>query len=168
MIAKQKKRASLEWVLVTLSLVLCVTLFMARGSMATAGDLRTVTITVIPSDVRALTCASSIVVEGLQCEAPKIEHPLPHTRPPEKKRLAPYVTVEGELIVLSGVFGYESVQKETQRRRQLPKKKRRFSVRCEIKLLQHLTSLPVRFGLKAQYMTSGPLWIARTRSCSPV
>lgn len=141
-----------RWALVGATLVCSVVIFFGtRGSALRSGGTRTVALTVTPADETGLRCYSNKDFEGHTCQgnAPS--------------RLAPYVTVDRELVVLAGVFSHPAVRAESARRSTMPKDRQRFSVSCRIKHLAFSGSIKIRFG-KGK-VEPAQAWIAVAEQC---
>lgn len=123
-----------------------------RGEPWKSGTVRNVTLTVVPSDEAQLWCFGDQDLDGFSCGATGA------------KRLAPYVTVQKELIVLSNVFSHPSVKKEAMRREHLRGANVRYRVTCRIRHLDYAEQIGVRFGLRAK-VTPARAWIAATEDC---
>lgn len=144
-----------RWVIVGFTAACALVLLMrTRGKPPTVGSVRSVALTVVPSDEAGLRCQSEDH-KGHTCEGDGTE------------RLAPYVTVDGELLVLAGVFAHPWVQQEAAKRAKLPKKAQRFVVHCTIRLLGYAnsTALKVQFG-PADHFRPAEAWIAIAEQCS--
>lgn len=119
------------------------------------GVVRELSITVVPEDRHRLKCLEEHQVGGLSCEERSAT------------RLAPYVTTNRELVLLSGVFSHTAVQEEERRRRGRHGSARRFTINCQVELIDYTQTHRAQFGPRAR-IENVSAWIARTRDCTPV
>lgn len=156
-----------EWMVVVVSVVLAVAGFLATGRSPASGDEVAFEVTVLPQDEFDLGCASHKSFDGLNCEYRVPQKNAPSENPDPTSRLAPYVTTDGRLVILSGVFAYDAVRVASEKHRRKRPQARRFTVRCRARLLERVQGLPIRFARDADFKSDQDAWLARTLECIP-
>jgi hypothetical protein len=157
----------LEWFLVAGSLglgALLVTLTRGTEKAPLRGSIE---FTVTPDDATGLTCALPNGFAELRCAYQDPKGSPSEPAPSESERIAPYVTVRRELVLVAGVFSHEAVRAEAARREELPKPKQRFHVTCDGLRLARVEHAWVRFG-RGEFRSQGPSWVWRATSCKPL
>ncbi len=161
-----KSAASLsDWLVVGSTVLLGGALFLVTGRAPGAGDRVEMEVTVVPDDRRQLACASPRDFGGLRCQfaAPSSDAEVKPLKGSDA--LAPYVTTDRHLVVLSGLFSHESVQKALKARQRMRPAERRFRVTCQVELLEKVSGLPVSFGRTRDFRPGEEAWVGRTLDC---
>ena len=156
----------LEWLLVvaTAGLATLLTAF-GRGHEPQIGDTLDITVTVIPADQRRLACAWEERIAGLSCAYAQPTAKSPSRKLEEKKRLAPYVSVDGQLVILAGVFASEEVASAAKLHKR--SRDKRFRVRCSVKLIAQRANIPIRFSHRDAFKPADLTWVGRAENCLP-
>ena len=156
----------LEWLLVaaTAGVAIVLTAF-GRGHEPQIGDTLDITVTVIPADQRRLACAWEEPIADLSCAYVEPGAKSPSRKVDEKRRLAPYVTVDGQLVILAGVFAGDEVASAAKLHKR--SRDKRFRVRCSVKLVAQKANIPIRFADRDAFKPADLTWVGRAEKCLP-
>ena len=149
-----------EWALAVAGLVAAALLLWSeRARPSVAGSRLYVPISIVPSDVRDLDCASGESFDASRCafdaaKAPSGAH----------RALRPFVTTYGQIVALSGVFETAGVSKYLARAKK-ENDDARVILDCDGVLLGTMRSLDVRWHVGAAFDTVEDIPVGRIRSC---
>jgi hypothetical protein len=137
-----------EWLLVGLTLLVGALALVFRGSDPARGDRFDVQVTIVPSDATDLSCSSER--NAVLAELPT---------PPR-----PFVTTDGRLIVMGGLFESTNVATWLEGARGTAA---RVKVRCPVTLLSPLERVSLRFR-QADAFGIHPVPVLSARGCEVV
>ncbi|MCC6215008.1 MAG: hypothetical protein IT376_09075 [Polyangiaceae bacterium] len=148
-----------EWALLGAGLILAGAGFLYRGSPRAGGTLVWADLTLVPDDANRLACASAHDFSGFRCA-----HGPDGARVPELARpLVPAVTTGRELYFVAGLFQDPDLARHLASARARPNE--RFTVRCQLRLIERTRELRVRFHLDTPFAPAEPGWVADAVSC---
>lgn len=149
-----------QWWIALGAIVVSALLFaLGRGSLPRAGQATTYAITVVPTDARALECASNAVMRDRRCGFNAQLQPLPERRP-----LRPFVTVGRELLLLSGVFESNSVAAWLEEARKNGDETR-VTLQCYARILGIMPRVSVRWVANGDFQPEGSVMSADVEDC---
>jgi hypothetical protein len=160
-------RAWLDWAIVCFALVAATSAaLLFRGKVASAGDERTVDLTLVAADKERLNCALPRSVGSFTCAFTAPKRPFVPA-PSEKNRLSPYVATDRTLYLGAGVFADPTIAARTKADLEKPEKERqRFVARCRVKLVERLESFQTRWSPRGRWEKNGPAWVIQPLECS--
>jgi hypothetical protein len=143
------------WPIILGAMLLAAVLFAsARAGAPAPGSLRHITTTVVPSDAENLDCDSNRSLAGYRCAYFDQKLVWSSTR-----ALKPYATVQGELVLFSGLFDDPNVAAWLRSARDAHRQDR-VTLGCDVRVLGVFNSVGVRwrktdrFGLESNLLTA--------------
>jgi hypothetical protein len=143
----------------------------------TAGQAENIRITLISADYDRLACVLDRKISGVHCEyeteTKKWERdrnaPLDNNR---KQLIQPYSASPGNsLILVAGLWSHPDVAMRIHNEPAgvVPEKKQaRFLVDCQVKPLEKLSKITLRWSKTQKWAKQGPAWVAIAESCTVV
>ncbi|MGC4086781.1 MAG: hypothetical protein QM756_02570 [Polyangiaceae bacterium] len=131
---------------------------LGRGSGVSQGDVMPLSVTVVPADARTLECDLQ-PTQSTRCaftNGSSSGAAGPFARP--------YVTVEGELVILSGVFESPAVR-EWLERAQREHSSERVTLRCRVEFEGMLRDVGVRFSPSGAFEKHPSVMGGSVRTC---
>jgi hypothetical protein len=147
-----------DWVLVAIGIAIAALGFAYRGSPPGAGSVIKAEFTLVPVDADQLACASNRQFETLHCAYVADGKSAPLTDRP----VVPAVTVARELFFVAGLFQDPTLAEYVRTHRNKPQE--RFTATCQIRLVEHVDDMLVRFRGPA-FTPAEPGWVADVQSC---
>lgn len=127
-----------------------------RGTPATSGAEYEVRLTIVPSDISNLDCESGLPLNGERCAFEANNRIVD-----DEHALRPFVSTEGELVLLSNVFRAPSVAEWV---RTAPADQR-IEVYCRVRYVGLFRRVGVRFNANAGFETRTNVPAAHASGC---
>lgn len=172
---EQPQGPSLQFWLVVLGVILAGVIWGYRGTPSKApvpvlepGTVVDAPITLITMDRHELSCAMPGDLQGYKCVW---SDPNTKADPPADPAhtLAPYMTTNGQLFLVAGLFEQPSVRARYERERPEGKKReelRRFTANCKLKLLAEAPEIRLQFALGSPWGEAQRAWVGVPSDCS--
>lgn len=139
------------------AVVLCIGLIaFGRGSAAGPGSEFRIDVTIVPSDSGDLDCDSPITLGGLRCAFDDKRRVLDDDR-----ALRPFVSTQGELVLLANLFTAPSVSDWVARARA----DQRVEVSCRVRRLGTFDAVGVRFKRNSAFEKQSKILAAQGLDC---
>jgi len=139
-----------------------------RGRPFGEADRVPVKITLITADRGDLDCALDQEIAGFRCG--HVGNTTAASPAPAKEQLlAPYMTPDRRLLLVPGLFEQPALSERYDRERPTGRPKhrlKRFIASCEVKLLEKVPALKVRFGKRNAWGDAKDAWVAQPLSCT--
>jgi len=153
----EQAEARREWWLAGGAIALAVAVFVL-GIAGGKSEHASIAITVVPQDAMALECRNAAPFGELHCAE------LSSASLDDRNLLRPYVTVSGELLLLSSVFQQPEVA-EWLRRAQRKQSGERVTLRCEGTHRGDAPSVEVRFGAQDSWRAQRNVPVLQIANC---
>ncbi len=150
------------WVAVAILTSAGLVLAFGRGRPGPIHEAMSFSITVVPADSVNLDCSSNEQFGAIHCAFDAKGRPQPGPNP-----LRPYVTVNRELLLLSGVFEEPRVGAWLQQARRVGSEAR-VTLNCRGSLLGKLSTIAVRWQAGAGWGNERDVPVAKVRDCQVV
>jgi hypothetical protein len=150
------------WVTLAILGLACAVLAFGRGQPGAMRESMSFSITVIPADAVNLDCSSDARFGSIHCGFDAQGKPQPGPNP-----LRPYVTVNRELLLLSGVFEDPRVASWLQQARRTGSDAR-VTLKCTGSLLGQFERIPVRWQFGAAFGPEHDVPVAKINACEVV
>lgn len=154
------------WVIVLGGLLAAWPLWNERGEPEALepGGVIQQDLTLVPADGSRLDCGLDRDVGGYRC---RFNTRLVRRSVPPADQLAPYVSVKGRLFLVGALFQEERVRAHA-KARGLGATAPRFTARCEMRVLERIDRVRVRFGPIARWTWSEGVWVVEPIRCDVV
>jgi hypothetical protein len=150
----------IEWALTALTAVIAVPLFAARGGTPRTGKVIQLTVTPTPEDEGGLECSLPKSIGEHRC-AYRTARSRWDDPPARSDLIRPFVAIDGDVYLLSGLFEDGSVRAHMRRN-----PRARFTASCKVHLLDTVTDVAFRFHPTDRWLPPDyPLYIGEVRSC---
>jgi len=149
----------IEWALTALTAVIAVPLFAARGGTPRLGKVIQLSVTATPEDKGLLECSLPRPVGEHRCAyrtaRSKWDNP-----PARSDLIQPFVAIDGDVYLLSGLFEDASVRSHLRRHAT------RFTASCRVRLLDEVTDVAFHFHPTDPWLPPDyPLYVGEVLSC---
>ena len=136
----------------------CVLLVAARGRGAGPGDVVSLAVTVVPADAKTLECDLR-PTSAIHCA-------FADGKPSDAAGTAakPFVSVDGELVILSGVFESPAVHEWLESARRA-RSSERVTLRCQVLFEGMLRDVGVRFSPSSPFEKHASVMGGSVRTC---
>jgi hypothetical protein len=162
----KNSRDTTQWLLVVAALGLAPWLLSIRGSPAGPGSVVEAPLTLITADKHDLSCALHAPPRGYRCGY--LQPGVPAPADASSALLQPFVSLDRQMFLLPNLFAERNLARRYLDELPLGKPRdqlRRFTARCQLRLVGQITSAFVRFGPDAGWGSAPPLFIADVLSC---
>lgn len=169
----EDRESSLQFWVVFAGLVVALVLFNMRGDPASSrpsvmqpGAVVDAPITLITADRNDLACAREGDVDGFACAftAPGVVR---ISQTAADRVLAPYMTTQGQLFLVAGLFEQPAVEERFRKEPPEGKKReelRRFTAQCKLRLLSEI-EVRMRWAPQAPWGEPSRAWASVPVSC---
>ncbi|HET6150500.1 MAG TPA: hypothetical protein VFH68_23375 [Polyangia bacterium] len=156
------RAARRAWAIALAGMVLAAVAFFGREQVPGAGSSVALEVTVVPGDVEALDCGLEQGTAGVRCGFDLQGQPIAGDT--GGRLLRPYVTREGALVLLAGVFEEPHVASWLVEARSRGSDDR-VRLACQGKMLSSLGPVRFRFGAQNDWDERSRLPAATVESC---
>lgn len=150
-----------EWSIAAAGISLALLVWFARGTPSAGGRVEYV-FTVVPADASGTACATSRTISAYHCEFDEADKATGSV-----SLLAPFVTVNGEQVLLAGVFDGPAMV-EWLNISKLAGSAERITVRCAGRLLGVMDAARIRWTPTSPWGSATGLSAAVVDGCSVV